>query len=483
MVARRSAGPSTRRRRPQDAAVPATSLHVGDGGALRRGRERRLDEPDDGVSRSPGIDHPLTRRCRPCGSHAQPSEGRLPSPSHAHPLRRHGRRHGARDAEQGGLRAPRRAGSRGEDRRQRAGARLPVEELPRRRRDQGPDHPLRRQPHGPRRHARAQRARRAGCSRRTSSAYFDKVVHFEPDAVISDFDSFAYLFAKRHGLPVLSIDNQQIISRCKHGKFAKEGAKVDYQMTKAFVRAKLPAATTTSSRRSSTRPSAPSSENDTTLVPPILRKIDPRREEEGARSATTCSSTRRRPATRSSSRAQLASKGRSSWCTASGRTPARATARSRSSARTASSTTWRARAPSWRTAGCRSSARPCTWASRSSACRCATSTSRSSTRATSRSSATASAPSRSRPTSSASSCDEAPKYAARVGQAQAGRQPGALRRGRRGAPRAWCAGAAPLPRRAQGGSSLASSRSERSDRREAAAPKAGLRRPSTAGQL
>ena len=72
-------------------------------------------------------------------------------------------------------------------------------------------------------------------------AYFDTVAKFRPDAVISDFDSFAYLFAKRHGLPVISIDNQQIVSRCKLGKFAKQGVKVDYQMTKAFVRAKLPA--------------------------------------------------------------------------------------------------------------------------------------------------------------------------------------------------------------------------------------------------
>src|SRR5580658_10056817 len=45
--------------------------------------------------------------------------------------------------------------------------------------------------------------------------YYDKVVDFEPDAVITDFDSFAYLFGKRHGLPILSIDNQAIIHRCK----------------------------------------------------------------------------------------------------------------------------------------------------------------------------------------------------------------------------------------------------------------------------
>src|SRR5258708_22352048 len=43
-------------------------------------------------------------------------------------------------------------------------------------------------------------------------AYFEKVARFRPDAVISDFDSFAYFFAKRHRLPIISIDNQQIIS-------------------------------------------------------------------------------------------------------------------------------------------------------------------------------------------------------------------------------------------------------------------------------
>ncbi len=103
-------------------------------------------------------------------------------------------------------------------------------------------------------------------------AYFSKVASFKPDAVISDFDSFAYLFAKRHGLPVLSIDNQQIISRCKLGKFAKEGAKVDYQMTKGFVRAKLPACDHYVITTFFYPPVRPKFEKDTTLVPPILRK-------------------------------------------------------------------------------------------------------------------------------------------------------------------------------------------------------------------
>lgn len=103
-------------------------------------------------------------------------------------------------------------------------------------------------------------------------AYFEKVARFKPDVVITDFDSFAYLFAKRHRLPIISIDNQQILSRCKLGKFAKHGAKVDYQLIKAFVRAKLPGCNhyvvTTFFFPTVRKKYA----DETTLVPPILRK-------------------------------------------------------------------------------------------------------------------------------------------------------------------------------------------------------------------
>jgi uncharacterized protein (TIGR00661 family) len=104
------------------------------------------------------------------------------------------------------------------------------------------------------------------------NAYFEKVADFRPDAVISDFDSFAYLLAKRQGVPVLSIDNQQIISRCKLGKFAKEGVKVDYQMTKAFVRAKLPACDHYVVTTFFYPPVRPKYDKTTTLVPPMLRQ-------------------------------------------------------------------------------------------------------------------------------------------------------------------------------------------------------------------
>ena len=38
---------------------------------------------------------------------------------------------------------------------------------------------------------------------------------FNPDIVISDFESFSYSFAKMNKLPIFSIDNMQVIDRCK----------------------------------------------------------------------------------------------------------------------------------------------------------------------------------------------------------------------------------------------------------------------------
>jgi uncharacterized protein (TIGR00661 family) len=103
-------------------------------------------------------------------------------------------------------------------------------------------------------------------------AYYEKVVAFEPDIVFSDFDSFAYLFAKRHRVPIVSVDNQQIISRCKHDAAVKKGVKLDYQMTKAFVRAKLPGCDHYVVTTFFEPPIRKKFKATTTLVPPILRR-------------------------------------------------------------------------------------------------------------------------------------------------------------------------------------------------------------------
>ena len=105
-----------------------------------------------------------------------------------------------------------------------------------------------------------------------AARYFDDVIHFQPEMVISDFDSFAYLFAKRHRLPIVSIDNQQIIACCKHEKAIKKGAKVDYQMTKAFVKAKLPGCDHYIVTTFFFPPIKRKYLETVTLVPPILRK-------------------------------------------------------------------------------------------------------------------------------------------------------------------------------------------------------------------
>jgi UDP:flavonoid glycosyltransferase YjiC (YdhE family) len=72
------------------------------------------------------------------------------------------------------------------------------------------------------------------------NAYYEKVIAFDPHAVITDFDSFAYLFGKRHRLPVLSIDNQQIICRCKHGPRSSRAPRSTTRLTKAFVKGQAP---------------------------------------------------------------------------------------------------------------------------------------------------------------------------------------------------------------------------------------------------
>ncbi len=72
------------------------------------------------------------------------------------------------------------------------------------------------------------------------AAYFDLIKDFRPDVVISDFESWTYLYAKAHRLPILSIDNMQIINRCKHAPSVVGGDEADFQFTKAFVKGKLP---------------------------------------------------------------------------------------------------------------------------------------------------------------------------------------------------------------------------------------------------
>lgn len=99
---------------------------------------------------------------------------------------------------------------------------------------------------------------------RNISAYVR--LDFDPDLVISDFESWAYIFGLNHMKPVISLDNMQIINRCEHAD--EITADPDFKLAKAAVKVKLPGAhhylITTFFR-------PPLRKGRTTLVPPILR--------------------------------------------------------------------------------------------------------------------------------------------------------------------------------------------------------------------
>ena len=100
------------------------------------------------------------------------------------------------------------------------------------------------------------------------AAYFDLIREFKPQVVISDFESWTYLYGQMHRIPIVSIDNMQIINRCTHAPEMLEGYKAEFELTRAFIKTKLPFCeeylVTTFFYPPVRRPK-------TKLVPPILR--------------------------------------------------------------------------------------------------------------------------------------------------------------------------------------------------------------------
>ncbi|MGE0324223.1 MAG: glycosyltransferase family protein [Polyangiaceae bacterium] len=91
---------------------------------------------------------------------------------------------------------------------------------------------------------------------------------FEPELVISDFESWAAFYALNHFLPVISIDNMQVINRCKHPAEVIGKKSQSYRITKLAVKTKIPGAyhyLVSSFFFPKVR------KKRTTLVPPILR--------------------------------------------------------------------------------------------------------------------------------------------------------------------------------------------------------------------
>jgi uncharacterized protein (TIGR00661 family) len=63
---------------------------------------------------------------------------------------------------------------------------------------------------------------------------------FQPDAVVSDFDSFSYAVGLALRVPVISVDHQHILSRCAHPRDVLRRVSYDFPLARAIVRRKLP---------------------------------------------------------------------------------------------------------------------------------------------------------------------------------------------------------------------------------------------------
>jgi uncharacterized protein (TIGR00661 family) len=100
--------------------------------------------------------------------------------------------------------------------------------------------------------------------------WLSQMTDFDADAVISDFDSWSWCWAQLHGVPVVALDNLQLLARCEHPR----GLVADlpnFGLSRAAIRAKLPGrayhyVVPTFYEPLAVRPR-------TTLVGPILRPV------------------------------------------------------------------------------------------------------------------------------------------------------------------------------------------------------------------
>jgi uncharacterized protein (TIGR00661 family) len=99
-------------------------------------------------------------------------------------------------------------------------------------------------------------------------AYFELADRFKPDVVISDFESWSYLFALNRRIPVVSVDNIQMVNRCAHAPEILAGHEGDLRLAKAVVKPKVAGAF---HYLITTFFYPPVRKARTTLHPPILR--------------------------------------------------------------------------------------------------------------------------------------------------------------------------------------------------------------------
>lgn len=109
-------------------------------------------------------------------------------------------------------------------------------------------------------------------SLRTNFRQYRQLLHgFRPEVVVSDFESFSYLYAKLLRVPVISIDNMQIINRAELDVAIPDDERESYEVARHIVRAKVPRARHYLITTFFALPLRPRYAATTTLVPGIIR--------------------------------------------------------------------------------------------------------------------------------------------------------------------------------------------------------------------
>jgi uncharacterized protein (TIGR00661 family) len=101
------------------------------------------------------------------------------------------------------------------------------------------------------------------------SSYLKLHKQFQPDLIISDFESFTYFYAKYFDIPIISIDNMQVMNRCTLDIEVPKTEKQNYRLSKTIVKAKVPGC---DYYFISSFFEAEIKKKRTELVPPIIRK-------------------------------------------------------------------------------------------------------------------------------------------------------------------------------------------------------------------
>lgn len=103
---------------------------------------------------------------------------------------------------------------------------------------------------------------------RNFDAFIELSERFRPELVISDFESFAHFVARHYELPVISLDNMQIINRCSLELEIAAEDEPYFQNAKALVKSKLPGC---NHYLITTFFFPPVRKKRTSLYPPVLR--------------------------------------------------------------------------------------------------------------------------------------------------------------------------------------------------------------------